>query len=83
MQRKVWFKAKRYGWGWYPVTWQGWLILVVYVFILINIFREIDSASHSVSDTLINFLPQTVIVTAILILICYMTGEKLRWRWGK
>ena len=27
---KKWFAAKRYGWGWYPVTWQGWGILGIY-----------------------------------------------------
>lgn len=26
--KKIWFPAKRYGWGWgLPVTWQGWVVL--------------------------------------------------------
>ena len=26
-ERKYWFPAKRYGWGWgMPNTWQGWLV---------------------------------------------------------
>jgi hypothetical protein len=29
---KYWFPAKRYGYGWsVPTTWQGWLVLAVYV----------------------------------------------------
>jgi hypothetical protein len=26
-ERKYWFPAKRYGWGWgIPSSWQGWLV---------------------------------------------------------
>jgi len=32
---KLWFKAKRYGWGWTPACWQGWLVLGVYFAVLI------------------------------------------------
>lgn len=24
-----WFKRKLYGWGWIPVKWQGWLVIVI------------------------------------------------------
>jgi hypothetical protein len=24
---KLWFRAKRYGWGWTPTSWQGWLVM--------------------------------------------------------
>ena len=24
MPQKLWFKAKLYGWGWYPCSWEGW-----------------------------------------------------------
>lgn len=27
----MWFRAKRYGWGWRPVTWQGWAVVAVWV----------------------------------------------------
>ena len=31
-ERKYWFPAKRYGWGWgMPSTWQGWLVLAAFV----------------------------------------------------
>ena len=32
--KKVWFKAKEYGWGWYPSSWQGWIILLIYLLLL-------------------------------------------------
>jgi len=79
---KIWFKAKRYGWGWYPSTWQGWIVLLAFILAEIFSFNKIDSVSHSVSDTLINFIPLTIILIIILIAVCYLKGEKPRWRWG-
>lgn len=81
--KKLWFKAKRYGYGWTPATWQGWLVLIVYILVVIENFWRIDSRSHSVSDTLINFVPPTLLFTMLLIFICYWRGEQPRWRWGK
>jgi len=31
----LWFKRKLYGWGWVPVRWQGWLVIIVGIAILI------------------------------------------------
>jgi uncharacterized membrane protein YbhN (UPF0104 family) len=79
---KLWFKRKAYGWGWHPITWEGWLTVLIYVGIIILYFQNVDSNSHSVSDTLINVVPVTTIVTAIFIAIAYSRGEKPRWQWG-
>ncbi len=83
MQKRYWFKAKKYGWGWYPSTWQGWLVLSVFVFILIQDFIRIDSTSHSVSDTLRPLIIHTFFLTLLLIGVCYVTGEDPQWRWGE
>lgn len=80
---KIWFKRKRYGYGWTPNTWQGWLIIFDFTGIIYLNFIRIDSMSHSSSDTLINFLPQTFLLGIILFFICYKKGEKPRWSWGK
>jgi uncharacterized membrane protein YhaH (DUF805 family) len=79
----LWFRAKEYGWGWTPATWQGWLLLLVYVVLVSFIFSHFDSSSHSVSDTLLNFVPLTLLLTCILIFICFATGDKPSWRWGR
>jgi hypothetical protein len=77
-----WFKRKIYGWGWTPATGEGWLTLAVFVGLLVLNAWRIDSLSHSASDMLVNFLPQTVLLVLILIAICYKTGEPPRWQWG-
>ncbi len=81
--KKLWFRRKTYGWGWQPATWQGWLAVAVFIAAVFLNFYRIDSASHSASDTLINFVPETFILSLALILVCYLTGEKPRWQWGK
>ena len=32
--KKLWFKAKRFGWGWYPVSPEGWLVTIIYAGLL-------------------------------------------------
>ena len=81
--KKIWFKAKEYGWGWTPCTWQGWMILIIYIIVTVSNFIVIDKTSHSVSDSLINFCPNLFVNTLSLVLICYLSGEKPHWRWGK
>lgn len=77
-----WFKRKLYGWGWTPARWQGWLVVLVFIALAAGDFVRIDSGSHSVSDTLINVVPEIALLALILIGICYKTGEKPRWQWG-
>lgn len=79
---RYWFKRKLFGWGWTPATWQGWAVLLGFVALIMLNFRRIDVHSHSASDTLINFIPQTVILTLVLLAICCLTGERPRWQWG-
>lgn len=81
--KNVWFKTKTYGWGWTPASWQGWLTLVMYLVLMGYSVWRFDHVSHSDSDTLVNFVLPTFILTMILLVICWKTGEKPRWRWGK
>ena len=30
-QSDAWFTSKRLGWGWAPITWQGWLVTLALV----------------------------------------------------
>jgi len=77
-----WFKRKPYGWGWVAVTWQGWLVLLLFITIVVWNFIRIDSHSHSVSDTFINFIPETFVLALLVFLVCLKKGEKPRWQWG-
>lgn len=77
-----WFRKKLWGWGWTPATWQGWAVLVGFVAVVFLNFYRIDTASHSASDTLTAFVPETLLLTILLIIICWKKGEKPSWQWG-
>lgn len=83
--KKIWFKRKRYGWGWYPSTWQGWISTLALVSILlINGFyfaSKVENAEPTIIDLVIFFGTAIISVTA-LIYICYKKGEKPKWSWG-
>ncbi|MEP7166392.1 MAG: hypothetical protein ABI758_00255 [Candidatus Woesebacteria bacterium] len=81
--KKLWFKRKTYGYGWTPASWQGWLVVAVFVLCTVWNFMRIDALSHSGSDTLLNFVPQTVVSAFVLVAICLFTGETPRWQWGE
>ena len=53
-----------------------------WVLLVLASFRNIDKNSHSVSDTLIEFSLPFILLILLLILICYITGEKPKWNWG-
>ncbi len=84
MEKKnyLWFKAKRFGWGWYPCTWQGWVILLMYVFALVLNSIFVNNHVNSMPDLALQFFPETYVLTIFLIIICYVTGEKPSWNWG-
>ena len=82
MEQRYWFRAKRFGWGWYPASWQGFLIILAYVLFLGFVFTYGDERSRSVSDTLYKVAPWFVLATLILLVICLKTGERPRWNWG-
>jgi hypothetical protein len=77
-----WFKRKLYGWGWTPVKWQGWLIILLYIVFLIAIFGRPNINAYSFSELSINLSLPFLIATGILIFICYKKGEKPKWQWG-
>jgi hypothetical protein len=81
--KKLWFRAKSYGWGWTPSSWQGWLVLILYCFFVTYdfIFTDVPSAV-SAQEILLNFFPRFAGLTFLLIWICYKKGERPRWRWG-
>lgn len=79
MNQQYWFKANKSGYGWHPANWKGWVILLFYLVFLVQSFFQVHIQSHSVSDTLIGFLPRFLIFTAILTIITYLKGESITW----
>lgn len=81
MTKKLWFKAKTYGWGWTPCSWEGWLVTGVYVALIVLLALTLDEASP-VLEVMFMFVLPVVLLTITLIRIAYARGEKPTWRWG-
>ena len=79
MTQQYWFKANKSGYGWHPANWKGWVILLLYLSFLGQSFIQVDATFHSLSDTLINFVPRVLLFTALLIVITYLKGESITW----
>ena len=79
--KKLWFKRKLYGWGWTPATWQGWLVLLVYIVLLIVLAGRATAGEVNTLPVR-EFLLPVVFLTVALIGICYLKGEPPRWQWG-
>lgn len=79
--KKIWFKRKKYGWGWVPCTWQGWLVVFVYIALLIGFSLTIDETSPG-REVVFTFVFPVVLLTITLIRISYAKGEPPKWQWG-
>jgi hypothetical protein len=72
-----WFEAKRYGLGWtLPVTWQGWLVVLIYLVLLVTGLWAIAVPKYR--------LIYAIAISVLLVAVIVWKGEKpFRWRWGE
>ena len=77
-----WFKRKLYGWGWTPATWQGWVVILLYIIVVILAVLGVEE-TMSLKEILLKFILPVIIASYFLIRICYLKGESPKWQWGK
>lgn len=82
--KKYWFKRRRYGYGWTPVTWQGWITISIYLFALLGYAFTMDEASpEGTIEDVYAFLGIVAGMTLALIAITALKGPRPKWRWGQ
>ena len=69
-----WFVRK--GFLFFPVSIIGWLISLACIAFCVYLFIDIDSRSHSASDTLINFVFMALLVAVVYSIIGYFTSDE-------
>jgi hypothetical protein len=69
-----WFERK--GIFFIPVSIFGWLIALAAIGYCVYLFIDIDSRSHSASDTLMNFVFNAFLVAVVYSLIAFFTSNK-------
>ena len=74
--KKIWFKRKKYGFGWTPSTWEGWTVVLVWAILFYSFISKTNQ--NWSKKSLFIFL-----ITGILIYVSYKKGESPRWQWGE
>lgn len=82
MKNKLWFRAKTYGWGWVPCSWEGWTVTGLYVAGVALFAGTLDEYSPA-REIMFTFVLPVALLTSMLIRLAYKKGEKPSWRWGK
>ena len=80
-KKKIWFKAKKYGWGWQPITWEGWLTVIGYLAIATVLALQLNEGD-SLLQVMSTFVVPMILLIFVLITLCYERGEKPKWSWG-
>ena len=65
-----WFRRKRWGYGWTPVTWQGWLVVALFVAIALAINRGAFGMDHAMQ------VEVTLALVVVLIAVSAFTSGK-------
>ncbi|MBK8554686.1 MAG: hypothetical protein IPL65_02420 [Lewinellaceae bacterium] len=65
-----------------PKSIPGWLMVTAALTYAVYIFLDIDSRSHSASDTLMNFAVNLVLIGAVYTLIAFFTSKKQKTQQG-
>src|SRR6266478_5247128 len=77
----LWFKARSYGWGWTPVSLEGWLVVIAFmvaVAISTATFLYHLRTGADVQHATVLFLLLIAFLSGALIAICWLTGGRPR-----
>lgn len=74
---EFWFKPKKYGYGSYPYTWEGWLLILFYIILLVLVIKNITF------DRYLFYISILMWTISIVFLSKEKTEGKWKWRWGE
>lgn len=80
--KELWFGNKKHGYGWYPITWQGWVLILIYLITVIGIGLLIDSDTNLTLANTFGFGFLALLATFILFYITIQRAPKPKWQWG-
>ena len=81
--RNYWFKRRRYGYGWTPVTWQGWVTVLAFLAAILSGTAILsDTPRNTFSTEAFIYLVFFAVATMLLVVISFMKGPRPKWRWG-
>jgi hypothetical protein len=77
-----WFRPKRYGYGATPVTWQGWLLTLgtVAVMVAVSLFLRLTERHAWALAAMLAF--DAAALLTLFVVSRRKTEGEWRWRWG-
>lgn len=81
-KNKLWFRRKTYGWGWTPITWEGWFVTLLVIVIPVVIRLTLKALEFERTTQYFYAWASVPILLMALTLICFRYGEKPKWQWG-
>lgn len=79
MAKRMWFTMKHHGWGWVPITWEGWASIAVMMTIVISAATKYEAGLITQQ----NFTLWLIGSVVGIIYVGYKKGPAPRWRWDK
>lgn len=73
-----WFKRKLYGWGWVPVTREGWLVILALIAIV-----SAAAKYFLVEGRVLEYFAVFAAALLAVLAVGYAKGEPPRWQWGR
>lgn len=84
MSEKYWFKRRRFGLGWIPVAWQGWLALAILLLIVIGGAALLPpKGSKNSTAAMVVYLLFVLAAVNFFVALSLLKGPLPHWRWGK
>ena len=75
--KKLWFKARPFGWGWYPSSWEGFGVIAIFGLWIYALFLFAHPEVHP-GGWIIGLLGSIPVLTFVT----WKTGERPSWRWA-
>lgn len=82
--QELWFKNKRWGYGWSPSTKQGWVVTIIYltsIYALAELFASQGEELNLMFSLLVGFA--VVVSTLTLFFVSLRHAPKPKWQWGE
>jgi hypothetical protein len=83
MDKVYWFKRRRYGYGWTPVTWQGWTAVGIYLLLAISGALLSQVSPFRTLWYVATYLVLMLLGLAVILYLSWKYGPTPKWRWGK
>jgi len=82
--QKYWFKPKKYGYGFSPISWEGWLLTIVLLglVLILAYINDMFLPNIKLKNGLRFFFDISVVLLLFGIIFRDRTDGDIKWRWG-